>query len=248
MKNLNILVYLAIILFTRTGPAAAGPIENWRTFEVAVRDGNIPKKEAALKLAALVPGLSSYAEDVTLSGSTWAFPLEGYESRAVSKQDFKPGTVYGPYGTKGYDFFDGNRHGGHPAHDIFIHDRNRNCLDDGTGLQVKAVAMEDCVVLSVNTGWKKGGLLRGGNYVWLYNPKDNKFFYYAHLNEIYVKAGDKLKAGQALGTVGRSGRLARLKTSPTHVHLMVLEYKGGKLLLFDYYDKIKTSRIGELAN
>ena len=89
------------------------------------------------------------------------------------RRDFQPDAVYGPSGKKGYDFFDGNKHGGHPAYDIFIRDKNRDCLDDKTGKPVNALAMEDCAELSVNTGWSRGSAIRGGNYVWLYNPKDN---------------------------------------------------------------------------
>jgi peptidoglycan LD-endopeptidase LytH len=231
LKNANgkiMIKTLAVILFFCC-TAFAGPIENWQEYEVSVRDAKISKEAAVLKLKALVPELSSYViSNFEINVSTWAFPLENYGRESMDKRDFKPRAVYGPYGKKGYDFFDGNRHGGHPAHDIFINDRNRDCLDDKTKKAVNVLSTEDGVVLSVNKGWKPGSLLRGGNYIWLYNPKDNKFFYYAHLNDIFVKPGEIAKRGRAIGTVGRTGRLADKKASPTHVHLMVLEYRGGE--------------------
>ena len=50
---------------------------------------------------------------------------------------YGPGSIGGVRGSgfrpKGYDFYDGNRHGGHPAHDIFVQDADQDALDDATG-------------------------------------------------------------------------------------------------------------------
>ena len=54
------------------------------------------------------------------------------------------------------------------------------------------------------------------------------------MKDIFVKPGEFVRKGDALGTVGRTGYLADKKTSPTHVHLMVLEYDQGILKPFDY--------------
>jgi len=242
----KIIFFLSLCVFLPLRPSAvvfAGPIESWQALETGVRDGKISKIDAARELEALIPGLSGYvsAAGAAAAAGEWAFPLEGYDIRAADKNDFKPSIYYGPYGKKGYDFFDGNKHGGHPAHDLFIRDRNRDCLDDRTLKPVNAVAVEDCVVLSVNEGWRTGDPGRGGNYIWLSGSRDNKFFYYAHLKDIFVKGGEFIKRGAPLGTVGRTGQAAHEKRSPTHLHLMVLEYRGGKMVPFDFYDKIKIS-------
>lgn len=232
------------------------PVSEWQNYEIAVRDGKLSKPDAIIKLAPLISGLSSYTasgfektsssnpplekgDKVGFDDDCWAFPLKGYNIRAMDKNAFKPGIRYGHYNTKGYDFFDGNKHGGHPAYDVFIHDKNQDTLDDKTKKPVEALSMTDCLVLSLNTGWTKESVLRGGNYIWLYSAKQNKFFYYAHLKDIFVKPGQFVKKGELIATVGRTGRLAAKKTSPTHVHLMALEYRDGKLLPFDYYQKLK---------
>jgi len=98
------------------------------------------------------------------------------------------------------------------------------------------------MVLSVNKDWKPGSRLRGGNYIWLINTKEKKLFYYAHLKDVFVKPGDFLRKGDELGTVGRTGVSAYKKASPTHVHLMVLEYDQGKLKPFDYYPLLPKPR------
>lgn len=242
-KIFQTLIIISFVALGFGGSAFAGPLEDWQAYEVSVRDGNIPKVDAQLKLDSLVPELSSYVLTLYELGiSSWAFPLDSYGRGALEKTDFQPNAVYGPYNIKGYDFFDGNKHGGHPAHDIFIRDKFRRCLDDVTNQPVRALAMEDCVVLFVNKVWEPKSKLRGGKYVWLYNPKDNKFFYYAHLNDIFVEPGRLVKKGEALGIVGRTGRLADMKTSPTHVHLMVLEYREGVFVPYDYYNKISDKR------
>ena len=223
--------------------AAAAPVErslkdvlsDWQSFEVGVRDNKISKELAREKLKGLLSELSGVINsNYQMETGSWVFPVKGYSRKAMSKDSFQPGSVYGPYGIKGYDFFDGNRHGGHPAYDIFIKDKNRDSLDDKTKKSVNLVAMTDMLVLSINTGWEKPSKIRGGNYIWLINPREKKLFYYAHLKDILVKPGEFINKGGVLGSVGRTGYLANKKTSPTHVHLMVLEYDQGILKPFDY--------------
>jgi len=219
----------------------ATPLRDWQVYEAGVRDGIIARPEMELKLAPLVAAVSSFiVQDYDLAAGAWTFPVSGYGVSAFDRHDYKPAIRYGPEGKKGYDFFDGNKHGGHPAYDIFIRDRNRDTLDDLTGKPVDALAMTDAVVLSTHEGWAKGSPLRGGNYVWLYNPGENKFFYYAHLQRVLVKPGQRVRAGEAVGSIGRTGVLAARKRSRTHLHLMVLEYRDGKLVPYDYYRMLKT--------
>jgi hypothetical protein len=217
----------------------AGPVEDWQEFEAAVRDGRIPRNEAELELDALVHQLSSYMTDhFELESAEWAFPLKGYTIKALDKYAFQPQIRYGPHNVKGYDFFDGNRHGGHPAYDIFIKDRDQDCLDDRTGEPADVVAVMDSVVLSVHTGWQIDSPIRGGNYLWLYNPGENAFYYYAHLQDIFVEPGQAVTRGERIATVGRTGVLAAQKRSPTHLHFMVLTCKDGKLVPVNTYPRL----------
>jgi len=234
-----LLPVILLSLCTLSYPEERNPIEQWQAYETAVRDGRLPREEAIRLLPVLVNDLSTYCTaHYSFAARDWLFPLKGYTRKALQKQAFQPGIYYGPYKKKGYSFFDGNKHGGHPAYDIFIKDKDQDCLDDRTKGTVEAVAMADTVVLSCNEGWTKESAIRGGNYVWMFSPVEGCFFYYAHLKEIAVRPGQFVVRGETIGTVGRSGRLAARGTSPTHLHLMVLRYEKGDLKPFDYYAKL----------
>ena len=99
--------------------------------------------------------------------------------------------------------------------------------------------MMDGIVLSVYSNWESGSNIRGGNYIWCYHPQENLISYYAHLKEIMVLPGDKIAAGDKLGTIGRTGFSAEATRSPTHLHLMVLSYKGQELLPYNFYNRFK---------
>lgn len=53
------------------------------------------------------------------------------------------------------------------------------------------------------------------------------FFYYAHNRAVIVKPGDIVTPGQVIATVGRSGRNASARRSPTHLHVMFLSLDDG---------------------
>lgn len=190
-----------------------------------VRDGAMDRLSAQAELKRLLPLVS---EQYRVAGgrpyrsSAWVFPLAGYGPKAV------PGRKGKGFVVKGYDFFSGNRHGGHPAYDIFIHDRNQDDLDDRTRLPVPVLSMTGGVVVSVETGWESGSRLRGGNYLWVYDPANDLLVYYAHNREVLVKQGDLVRPGDKLATVGRSGLNAAKRRSPTHLHMTVLKADQGK--------------------
>ena len=58
--------------------------------------------------------------------SDFYFPIAGYNALNIGGENGNG------YIASGYDYFDGNKHGGHPAQDIFIHDSNQDCKDDLT--------------------------------------------------------------------------------------------------------------------
>jgi len=231
------------------------PIAEWQKYEISVRDGLITKNEAALKLEGVTNSLSSYIlSNYKIDGEEeWAFPFKNSSIGSIEKGQFKPDIIYGAPQTRGYDFLDGNKHGGHPAYDFFVLDKNFDSLDDRKNKPIEVVSVEDAVVISTNNKWDKNNNqifdkddIRGGKYIWSYNPKTNKFFYYAHLNEIFVKPGDAVKKGMSIATVGRTGSTAVPKEErwdknpcPTHLHFMVLEKKMNKLVPFDYYPRYK---------
>ncbi|MBO0947107.1 M23 family metallopeptidase [Fibrella forsythiae] len=145
------------------------------------------------------------------------FPLKGYSTSAIG------GTHGEGYRGTGFDLFDYNVRGSHPAQDIFIRDQNQDSVDDRNGKPVDVLSMSDGLVIAVETGWTPAQEYRGGNWIWVYDPVRNGLFYYAHNNVVNVAMGDWVRAGQKISEVGRTGLNAYKARSPTHLHLMYLQ-------------------------
>jgi peptidoglycan LD-endopeptidase LytH len=152
--------------------------------------------------------------------STWVFPLQNYDTTSIGGSN---GNGYIP---GSYNYFHGNDHKGHAAHDIFIKDANQDCKDDRTNEFVNVLSFSGGVVLATETMWDTASQLRGGKYIWVYDPYSNSLFYYAHNNSVNVQAGQLVRPGQVLATVGRSGLNAYKKRSPTHLHFTQLVFDG----------------------
>jgi hypothetical protein len=153
-----------------------------------------------------------------LAGSTagapaaWRFPIRG----------IAPARSIGGRGGDGYRAAHPHRcfaieNPGHPAQDLFVDDPEQDGSGGAHGPWV-VQAVEDGPVLVARTGWKVGDALKGGNYVVQLLPARGALAYYAHLATVGVRAGEMLIAGDALGTVGRTGKNAWPKRSPTHLH------------------------------
>ncbi|MCS7075655.1 MAG: M23 family metallopeptidase [Bacteroidia bacterium] len=151
--------------------------------------------------------------------SEWIFPIQGYSPKYIGGRN---GEGYIP---QDYDYFTGNNHKAHPAHDIFIYDLNQDCLDDVKKQYVNVLSITEGVVVACAKEWDTTSTLRGGIYVWIYSPSEEALFYYAHLNTIQVDIGTVVHSGKVLGTVGRTGLNAYKKRSPTHLHLSMLSVK-----------------------
>ncbi len=173
----------------------------------------------------------------TIVDSTYfIYPLRGYT--AVASVGGR-GRGYRP---KGFDLFDNRVRGSHPAHDLFIKDRDHDNIDDVKCLPVDVLAFTHGLVLSVESDWESDTLRRGGNFVWIYDPCLDGLFYYAHNSCITVEPGQWVFAGQKIGEVGRTGFNARRDRSPTHLHLMFLKLTPeGLPLPFNTYDWLKQS-------
>ncbi len=147
----------------------------------------------------------------------FVYPLRGYTAA---------GSVGGRgrgYRPKGFNLFDASVRGSHPAHDLFIRDRNRDNIDDLKCLPVDVLAFTSGLVLSVESDWEKDTLRRGGNFIWIYDPCLDGLFYYAHNSCITVEPGQWVLAGEKIAEVGRTGFNARRERSGTHLHLMCLK-------------------------
>jgi murein DD-endopeptidase MepM/ murein hydrolase activator NlpD len=217
----HFLFSVLLILFVVTSPISLlsqiNPASEWHLLYPKIRDRLISKEEGRNKLKELEVLLKAfYLKNVSIKqDDRLCFPLKGYGPQAIGG---KEGDGYQP---QAYDFFDGNQHKGHPGHDIFIRDKNQDGLDDVTGKPVEVISASSGIVVSVNLNWGRQSPIRGGNYIWIYEPIKSQYFYYAHLNEIVMKVGQIVSRADRLGTVGRTGTNADLKRSPTHLHFTV---------------------------
>lgn len=193
--------------------------------------GNIKKRDAVMPFKSLMTELNSLIKGQQ-TDNTWVFPLQGYKSNAIG------GVRGNGYSDKGYNYFDGNRHAAHPAHDIFIRDKNQDDMDDKTGQPVNVLAMADGMVLACRNNWDEKSDLRGGRYIWIYHPQLNIISYYAHNRDIFVKPGDEVKHGQKIAEVGRTGFNAFKKRSPTHLNFGTYHLQSGLPVPFNAYQQL----------
>lgn len=192
--------------------------DSFQALNTQIRDGKIAKAIAKTKVKKSLVGIErAYHQRVpSHNDSLWAFPLSFYGAKSIGGLN---GNGYHP---QGYDYFDGNAHKGHPAHDIFIRDKNQDAVDDTKGTEINVQSVGYGVVVALEENWETTSLLRGGKYVWVYDVDNKLLVYYAHNHRVKVKLGDVLKPGDAIGTVGRTGLNAFKARSPTHLHFMTL--------------------------
>jgi len=220
---LKLLLFLTASIMYCPGFAFGGSRFGFSEIEKLIRDRIISAEEAR-KCMPFFMGELDNAYFAATKGKWYGsgireFPVMGYGSRDIG------GKSGSGYYARHFDFYNQNTKKTHPAYDIFIKDNDHNLLDDDTLKPVAIVASSAGIVASVNTGWLIG-LTRGGNYVWVYNGDDKRLYYYAHLQQVCVHEGDFVNAGQVLGFAGRTGYEAAKKRSPTHLHLMTLQYMG----------------------
>lgn len=204
-----------------------------------IRDQKIERRDASQQMATLKGDIDAYYKfhHPAQPSTQWVFPLKGYTAAAIG------GKNGNGYIASGYNFMEGNKHGGHPAHDIFIQDANQDCIDDKRKNVVEVLSASDGVVLATENNWQPGSEQRGGNYILIYSPSEGRLFYYAHNKTVMVKPGDIVAAGKAIATVGRSGANAYKQRSPTHLHFMVLQLNNGMPVPENPYEMLKKARV-----
>jgi len=225
--------------------------KRFNMLNTAILKGGIKKEAFVMQFDTLFHAM--YTFDSMKSNLTipkdlfrWVFPLRGYNISAIG------GNGDG-YSDRGYHFLDGNKHTAHPAHDIFISDKNQDCVDDHTKKPVDVLAVREGWVVACSDVWDVNSNLRGGKYIWIYHPRDgsgrpeglkNGFFtYYAHNNNIFVKPGDEVKAGQKIAEVGRTGYNAYKKRSPTHLHFSAFRLVDDIPVPFNPYQQLKKAKM-----
>ena len=129
------------------------PCVQFDKLNTLVRDRLIDREMARMRIKELLPRLKAYfyAKGGTDSPKNdWVFPVQGYNQKSIG------GVRGNGYVARGYDYFDGNKHLGHPAHDIFIKDENQDGLDDNTHEPVNVLAMKSGVVVATANEWSAG--------------------------------------------------------------------------------------------
>jgi murein DD-endopeptidase MepM/ murein hydrolase activator NlpD len=227
---------------TEAAPPYCPPCEEFDRLNSRVRDGKVSRSEAVRKISELLPVLRGYyyrngGRDYRKS--EWIFPLRGYTARTIAggkRHGYLPG---------GYDWFDGNRHKGHPSLDIFIRDRNHDDRDDLSGSYVQVLSLTGGVVVARESSWEPGSRLRGGKYLWIYDPATDALVYYAHNRGLLAGLGTIVRPGDPIALVGRTGLNAYRKRSPTHLHLTYLEWENGSFVPRDIYSRLRSCRTME---
>lgn len=198
---------------------ASSPCVAFDELYARIRDQQIDRAAALPQVRALLPRIRDeyYARGgVDTPPDAERFPVAGYGAESIG------GTNGSGYQPNGYDWFLGRDSKGHPGHDLFIHDRDRDSLDDRTDRPVDVLCIAAGIVVASSPDWDPSSGLRGGRYVYVYSPAQRGIFYYAHNASIAVRPDDIVTAGQPIATVGRTGRNAAMPRSPTHLHVMFL--------------------------
>lgn len=240
-----------VVVSNTNAPTLYTYCQQFQTLYTQIRTQTITPDSARMQFSSIMLNLherfhsqESYPQDslqqdsLCRTGLYFSFPIRGYTSSSIG------GTHGEGFRGKGFDLFDFNVRGSHPAQDIFIRDRNQDLIDDRTNEPVDILAMSQGLVLGIETAWKPGSDYRGGNWIWIYDPVLNGLFYYAHNSEVDVRPGQWVASGQKIAEMGRTGYNAYKTRSPTHLHLMYLQIQpDGLPLPLDTYPWLLTAKL-----
>lgn len=207
--------------------------ERWHQTDLLIRDKKIDRDAAIDSVVLYIELALKQAKTLDIEYTKrkdWAFPMEGYTliTYRSNGQDYRD---------KGFDYFQGGESKGHPAHDIFILDKDSNALEDSTGEKVFARSMVTGYIITTLPGWKPGNVLRSGNYVKIFDPYSEAMFYYSHLDTVFVKPGQFVKAGEKIGYVGRTGRKAI--NGRTHLHIAYYKIEDGEPIPEEFINDLR---------
>lgn len=216
---LNLIISFTFLFSNGGEPFGEHPLffEKYKDLLVNIREEYITPQEAEIEFKAIMQTLQEKYPTDTSHVSPFVFPLVSSNFRAVGGRN---GNGFRP---KGFDLFDNTVSGSHPAHDIFIYDRNYDSKDDRYDSYIDIVSVGKGIVIAAETDWEADSPHRGGNYVWVYDYERGGLWYYAHCRMVAVEAGQHVKPGDKLGEVGRTGYNAYKQRSDTHLHLSFLQ-------------------------
>lgn len=234
MRLLNLLFF--IVSVSACSQSLAELCHQFDTLYTHIRDQDMDTAITKNNFRILIQSIKKQSLSFKNTAGIWIFPLQGYNSKFIGG---KNGEGYIP---QGYDFFIGNNHKAHPAHDIFIHDFNQDCIDDNKKKYINVLSVTEGIVVAYCDQWDTTSTLRGGKYIWIYSPSEDALFYYAHLNSVFVDIGDIIQKGQVIATVGRTGLNAWKKRSPTHLHFSMFSVQSNMPIPKNPYQKLCSAK------
>lgn len=224
-------------------------VGNFHFLYLAIRDGEIEPSKAQDSMRKLLPLIKDYFIQnggKLTSDTNWYFPVKGYGMNMIGGKrgsDYIPGK---------YAFYNTHGNASHPAHDIFISDKNQDFIDDNHNDFVKILSMTNGVVVSTEHFWDTTMTTKGGNFIYIYEPFSNIMYYYAHNDVLWVSLGDIVLAGQHIANMGRTGLNAYKKRSPTHLHFSMLQFddeaNAKPIKPYPYLEKTKITKFDEEIN
>lgn len=216
------------------------PAKDWYAIMRQVRDKKLQRRQAVDSMRNFIEELNLYIiknNPKVYKDNEWVFPVKGYTASVIG------GTNGSGFVVADFDFYDGST-GGHPAHDIFIADKNQDCIDDNTNQPVKILSMSGGIVVETRKNWTTDMMdIKGGNIVYVYDNYTDGLFYYAHLKDVDVNVGDFVYPGMVLGTMGRTGKNAFPSRSPTHLHIMYVKNLDGDILPANIYKDLLKAKL-----
>lgn len=228
---------LLLLIGGLSTPAQAEVCDDWNRLFLQIRDFQITAAQAQAAFAPLHQRLQETYGNAGVGGAERFYPVHGYDtSWGVEGKAYRP---------RGFKFFSGNPGGIHPSLDLFILDKDQDSLDDRSKGPVPIIAYSSGVVVGINTAWEFPSPVRGGKYVWIFDPTTNHYSYYAHLAQVQVQLGQIVAAGEQIGLLGRTGLNAYKKRSPTHLHLMVLTYYQGEMIPYNPWKELVIAKGGK---
>lgn len=233
MKTILYTLFLIAVYNTLTEAQMLTVFDRWHAIDELIRDRKIDEDDAQDSIEIYVKLAKKEFKKLGVPGTKridWAFPMSGWSS--ITYRDGGK-----DYKDERFDYFQGGESKGHPAHDIFFPDTNKDVMDDVTGEKVYATAMVTGIVFTLHADWENGDFFRSGNYVKIFDPQTEAMFYYSHLDSVFVKVGQLVKAGDPIGYVGRTGRKAI--GGRTHVHIAYYRIDDGypvpEMIIQDLY-------------
>lgn len=212
------LIFIFIFFSFAAELSAQRLFDKWSALDSLIWNRKIDKQSAIEQIKIYTDSAIRYANKMKMQKGIDHFPVAGY-SKIVFRDDGDD------YRDENYDYFDGQEPNGHPAHDIFILDKDSDGVDDILHTKPFAVSAVNGIILSVYNHWKENDRMLSGNYINLFDPFDTAIYFYCHLDSVFVKPGDIVNAGDKLGYIGRTGR--RAFKGKTHLHIAYFKIRNG---------------------